>query len=242
MLAESSATHFALVYLQEVRGRRGDVVNLYLPLMEYPWYVDQVRQRHPALQVPPWSPGVVSELVSLNKGERAVFTDWIPEGSLFAAASLVPHGLLFRVLTDDALEESPRSQSLRGKAEPTARARVDRPTLEFFMERRLVLAEYHDRRGRGDAAATQCQAALRLAEAHKSATPSPLLSATAHTFLASRARARNDLTAEIAHLERAVSLRPEDPSLRDALAAVYARAGRMEDGVEQWMKARDLKP
>lgn len=43
-------------------------------------------------------------------------------------------------------------------------------------------------------------------------------------------------------MERAVSLKPEDPVLNDHLGDAYWRVGRKLEATYQWAQARDLKP
>ena len=44
------------------------------------------------------------------------------------------------------------------------------------------------------------------------------------------------------HLERAVELKPEDPTINDHLGDVYWKVGREIEARFQWSHARDLKP
>jgi Flp pilus assembly protein TadD len=44
------------------------------------------------------------------------------------------------------------------------------------------------------------------------------------------------------HLERAVELKPDDPTINDHLGDAYWRTGRELEAQFQWMHARDLKP
>ncbi len=44
------------------------------------------------------------------------------------------------------------------------------------------------------------------------------------------------------HLERAVELRPEDPTINDHLGDAYWKVGRTLEALFQWAHARDLKP
>ena len=44
------------------------------------------------------------------------------------------------------------------------------------------------------------------------------------------------------HLERAVELKPDDPTINDHLGDGYWKIGRMLEARFQWSHARDLKP
>ena len=44
------------------------------------------------------------------------------------------------------------------------------------------------------------------------------------------------------HLERAVELKPDDPTINDHLGDAYWKIGRQLEARFQWMHARDLKP
>ncbi len=44
------------------------------------------------------------------------------------------------------------------------------------------------------------------------------------------------------HLERAIDLKPEDPTINDHLGDAYWRVGRTLEAKFQWAHARDLKP
>jgi hypothetical protein len=46
----------------------------------------------------------------------------------------------------------------------------------------------------------------------------------------------------VRYLERAVELRPEDPTINDHLGDAYWRVGRRLEARFQWGHARDLKP
>ena len=44
------------------------------------------------------------------------------------------------------------------------------------------------------------------------------------------------------NLERAVELKPDDPTINDHLGDAYAKTGRTLEAQFQWSHARDLKP
>ena len=44
------------------------------------------------------------------------------------------------------------------------------------------------------------------------------------------------------NLERAVELKPDDPTINDHLGDAYAKTGRTLEAEFQWAHARDLKP
>ena len=44
------------------------------------------------------------------------------------------------------------------------------------------------------------------------------------------------------NLERAIDLKPEDPTINDHLGDAYWRVGRTLEAKFQWVHARDLKP
>ena len=44
------------------------------------------------------------------------------------------------------------------------------------------------------------------------------------------------------HLERAVELKPDDPTINDHLGDAYGKTGRTLEAQFQWSHARDLKP
>ncbi len=44
------------------------------------------------------------------------------------------------------------------------------------------------------------------------------------------------------NLERAIDLKPEDPTINDHLGDAYWRVGRTLEAKFQWQHARDLKP
>jgi tetratricopeptide (TPR) repeat protein len=46
----------------------------------------------------------------------------------------------------------------------------------------------------------------------------------------------------VKQLERAVELKPEDPTINDHLGDAYWRVGRVLEARFQWSHARDLKP
>jgi len=46
----------------------------------------------------------------------------------------------------------------------------------------------------------------------------------------------------VKHLERAVELKPEDPTINDHLGDAYWKVGRVLEARFQWSHARDLKP
>ena len=46
----------------------------------------------------------------------------------------------------------------------------------------------------------------------------------------------------VKHLERAVELKPEDPTINDHLGDAYWKVGRTLEATFQWAHARDLKP
>jgi hypothetical protein len=46
----------------------------------------------------------------------------------------------------------------------------------------------------------------------------------------------------VKQLERAVELKPEDPTINDHLGDAYWRVGRVLEAGFQWSHARDLKP
>ena len=46
----------------------------------------------------------------------------------------------------------------------------------------------------------------------------------------------------VKHLDRAVELKPEDPTINDHLGDAYWRVGRTLEARFQWSHARDLKP
>jgi len=46
----------------------------------------------------------------------------------------------------------------------------------------------------------------------------------------------------VKQLERAVELKPEDPTINDHLGDAYWQVGRMLEARFQWSHARDLKP
>ncbi len=46
----------------------------------------------------------------------------------------------------------------------------------------------------------------------------------------------------VKHLDRAVELKPEDPTINDHLGDAYWRVGRTLEAQFQWSHARDLKP
>ena len=46
----------------------------------------------------------------------------------------------------------------------------------------------------------------------------------------------------VKHLERAVELKPMDPTINDHLGDVYWKVGRRLEARFQWAHARDLKP
>ena len=62
-----------------------------------------------------------------------------------------------------------------------------------------------------------------------------------------RLAARDLVAPEIDHrlvvnLERAIDLKPEDPTINDHLGDAYWRIGRTLEAKFQWAHARDLKP
>ena len=46
----------------------------------------------------------------------------------------------------------------------------------------------------------------------------------------------------VKQLERAVELKPEDPTINDHLGDAYSKVGRALEAAFQWAHARDLKP
>jgi hypothetical protein len=46
----------------------------------------------------------------------------------------------------------------------------------------------------------------------------------------------------VKNLERAIDLKPEDPTINDHLGDAYWRVGRTLEAKFQWAHARDLKP
>jgi hypothetical protein len=46
----------------------------------------------------------------------------------------------------------------------------------------------------------------------------------------------------VKNLERAVELKPDDPTINDHLGDAYAKSGRTLEAQFQWAHARDLKP
>jgi len=53
---------------------------------------------------------------------------------------------------------------------------------------------------------------------------------------------RQNYEDRVKHLERAIDLKPEDPTINDHLGDAYWRIGRTLEAKFQWAHARDLKP
>ena len=51
-----------------------------------------------------------------------------------------------------------------------------------------------------------------------------------------------DIDGAVKHLERAVVLRPEDPTINDHLGDVYWKVGRRNEARFQWERALALEP
>jgi hypothetical protein len=86
---------FTLDYVRWVEGRRTDLIVIDGELLAQPWYVAQLRQRHPSLQSwrDPWS---LEQLIRANQGSHAVFLA-SPREELAHLFELLPKGELLQV-------------------------------------------------------------------------------------------------------------------------------------------------
>jgi hypothetical protein len=99
VLSHGDGRTFALWYGASVLEPRPDVVILYDNLLDWPWYRDEVRRRHPEVGLPPVGlsrPVMRGAMIERHLDERPVYvTELEPElAHLFTAA---PAGPLYRV-------------------------------------------------------------------------------------------------------------------------------------------------
>jgi tetratricopeptide (TPR) repeat protein len=151
--------------------------------------------------------------------------------------------LIFQV-TDTPRTESQtrRSQELWTVCDLQPQDPADEVTLEFFLERHLLLAQYYRERGAAEAVIRECQRSLDLARAHPQRPPPAKLLAQAHLWLGLIDRERNDLTAATQHYEQAVSLQPRNVELRNSLAVLYTQQGDLPRALAQWEAALRVDP
>jgi hypothetical protein len=100
VLTDGDGRSFSLWYRQAVTGAYDKAI-VYRLLLVWPWYRENLARRHPALQLPPPTRGVVEngrQFVALNwSAGHPVYTTTVDDW-LAAEWSAAPEGRLFRVL------------------------------------------------------------------------------------------------------------------------------------------------
>ncbi len=95
LVHNASQVGFLLDYLEQVEHKHGLGARVFLPLLSYPWYADQLRRGHPELEVPPASDRAGRDFIRRNVDRdlqaypgalgRYVPEEWlVPDGWLLA--------------------------------------------------------------------------------------------------------------------------------------------------------------
>ena len=175
----ASEVEFIVQYLDQVEGRGGGVVRVYLPLLAYDWYSQQLQDRYAGLTVPAAALTAPREFIDANRARVL----WAYPGGLgrhFAPAELAPAGLLFRV--DGAGEALPeRLAQMVGRA---LAFDYDGPTVRAHMSLIYHFAMHLSELGDTTSAEEWLSEAIRVGEQARAWRDSDVLQVTSQCRLA----------------------------------------------------------
>ncbi len=158
LVHNASQVGFLLDYLEQVEHTPGLGARVFLPLLSYPWYADQLRRGHPELDVPPASDRAGQDFVRRNVGRKlqaypGALGRYVPQ------EWLVPDGWLLAVgrRAGTALRPVPEVSEVAGAIH---RGGDDAGTVVTYLGVAHELAVYYHARGSAPEAAAWLDAAI----------------------------------------------------------------------------------
>ena len=226
ILSEGSNIPLLLHYFQGVEGRRPDVANMYLFLMEFDWYRGQVADRFPAVSVPILTENLVPRFIEANVRSHPVYYVPFSKEPDVDVGRLIPHGLVFKIEPERTIPSRSELREhfrIQDRFYSTLKDPLDRTSRDILAQLHGTMGLYFERVGLKDEA---------LREYTKALETDPL-NPGVHYDLGSFAMGRGDVREAIAHFGRVLELEPSNLPTRYLLARCCAEIGLTGEAIRE---------
>ncbi|UCE19998.1 MAG: tetratricopeptide repeat protein [Gemmatimonadota bacterium] len=219
-LSEGSNIPLLLDYFQRVEGRRTDVANVYLFLMEFDWYRVQLSQRFPNISVPILPDNIVLRLIEQNVKDRSVYYVPFSKEPNVDVGRLIPHGLFFRIEQKQTIPSRSELEEhflFQGRFYSTLTRSLDQDSKDILAQLHGTMGLYFERIGMYDEAYKEYTKALEIDS----------LNPGVHYDLGSLAMGRGSFKEAIQDFQKVLEFEPSNVTTRYLLAQCYAHDGQL---------------
>ncbi|MFQ6091242.1 MAG: protein O-mannosyl-transferase family [bacterium] len=235
LLSEDSNIPLLLYYFQRAEGRRPDVANIYLFLMEFDWYRRQLTARFPKIFVPILSDHIVDRIIEKNVRAHPVYYVPFSKEVNVDIGRLIPRGLLFQIQSERAIPskseigEHFRTQdrfyrSFRGPLDGTSR--------DILTQLHGTMGLYFERIGLEDEALKEYTRALEIDS----------LNPGVHYDLGSFAMGRGNFREAAGYFKRVLELEPSNVNTHYLLGRCYAQIGELSRAIGEMERVVRSEP
>lgn len=269
LLSEGSNIPLLLYYHQRVEEKRSDVANIYLFLMDFQWYREQLSQRYPEMSVPVHAEDVISRFLEQNLQRFPVYYSPFSKEPNIDINRLVPQGFIFRIeqgrtipSKNDIRNHFRIQDSFYGSvADPLEQASKD-----ILTQVHGTMGLYFEGMGMYDEAFREYSRALEIdslnpgvhydlgslamggrmfneAIGHFQKVLHLEPSNVQTRYLLSQGYIQTgDFDCAIGEMEHVVHSEPDEPRFRLELGVLYAQTGKVAHAIEQFEDGLDIDP
>ena len=226
ILSEDSNIPLLLYYLQQVEGKRPDVTNVYLFLMNFDWYREQLSERSPEISVPILPDNAIPRFIERNVRSRSIYYSPFSKEPNVDIGRLIPRGFLFQIQPERTIPSKGDIRehfSMQDRLYDAVRSPLDQASKDIFAQIHGTMGLYFERIGMFDEAVREYTKALEIDS----------LNPGVHYDLGSFAMGRGKFKKAIGYFEKVLKHEPSNIHTRYLLSQCYARAGDVKRAVEE---------
>ena len=225
ILSEGSNNPLLLSYHKGVEGKRPDVANIYLFLMDFEWYRTQLSERSPDISVPILLDNPILSFIERNVRSRSIYYSPFSKEPHVDIGRLIPRGFLFQIQPERTI---PSTGDIREHVRRQNRfynsltSPLDHVSKDILAQLHGTMGLYFERIGLFDEALREYTKALR----------TDSLNPGVHYDLGSLAMGRGHFSEAIGHFEKVLTLEPSNINTRYLLGQCYTQTGDLNQAIE----------